>query len=208
MLHNILLKLKKVFDKPFIVVGGISLFGALLRLYHLGFKPLWLDEAVLYWISNSGNTQDIISQNALRNSAPPLYAILLNLTQKIGDSETILRLLPWFGGVVAIPAIYFLASQFLERTPAYFVTFVVAIATTQVQYSQQLREYSLTFLIATIILALFFRQLHSPSWSNLALMTLAMVMGVFLQYGLALLIIALNLIFARVFIERLLEWFD
>jgi hypothetical protein len=58
-----------------------------------------------------------------------------------------------------------------------------------------LREYSLTFLIAAIILALFFRQIRNPSWRNLTLMTLSMVLGIFLQYGLALLIISLNFIF-------------
>jgi hypothetical protein len=72
VLHTNLLRLKKILDKPFLVVGGISLFGALLRLYNLGLKPIWLDEAVLYWISNSGSAQNIISQNAFRNSAPPI----------------------------------------------------------------------------------------------------------------------------------------
>ncbi len=195
MLPAFHLKIKRIFEKPIVVVGAISLFGALIRLYGLGFKPLWFDEAVLYWIARSGSLRSILSQNAINNSAPPLFAFLLNLTQKIGDSETVLRLLPWFGGVLAIPAIYFLARQFLERTPAYLVTFVVAIATSQVTYSQQLREYSWTFLTATIILALFVKQLQTHTWNNLALLTMAMSAGIFLQYGLALLILALNIVY-------------
>jgi uncharacterized membrane protein len=197
MFNDILSRVQKVLDKPFLVVGGITLLGTLLRLYHLGFKPLWLDEAVLYWISNSGNVQGIIAQNASSiYGTPPLFAILLNLTLKIGDSETVLRFLPWLGGTAAIPAIYFLSRQFLERTPAYFSTLVVAIAPTQVMYSQQLREYSLTFLTATVILALFYQQLRRPAWNNWVLMTLALVLGIFLQYGLALLVVALNLVCA------------
>jgi uncharacterized membrane protein len=189
-------RVQKAFDNPFVVVGGITLFGALLRLYHLGFKPLWFDEAVLYWISNSGNIEQVIAQNAARNSAPPLFAILVNFTLKIGDSEMILRLFPWLGGVAAIPTVYFLSRQFVGRTCAYFTTLVAAITLTQVWYSQQLREYTLTFLAATIILALFYRQLRRPTWSNWLLMTLAMVVGIFLQYGLAMLVIALNLVCA------------
>ena len=189
-------RLQKAFDNPFIVVGGITLFGALLRLYHLGFKPLWYDEAVLYWISNSGGIQQVVAQNATLNSAPPLFAILIHLIMNIGDSELALRFIPWLGGVAVIPATYFLSRQFLEKVPAYFTAFVAAVAFTQVRYSQELREYSLTFLTAAIILALFYRELHHPTRSNWTLMTCAMALGIFLQYGLAMLVIALNLVYA------------
>ena len=118
----------------------------------------------------------------------------LHLILRIGDSETVLRLIPWLGGAIAIPAIYFLARQFLEKTPSYIVSFVVAISVTQIQYSQQLREYSLTFVFAISIFIFFFRQFRNPSWNNLVFMTLSMIFGVFLQYGLALLIIALNIV--------------
>jgi uncharacterized membrane protein len=188
-------RVKKLFDKPLIIIAIITLIGVVLRLYHLGFKPFWYDEAVLYWISKSGNLNHIIAQNALRNSAPPLFAILLSLFMKIGDSESRLRLLPFLGGVASIPAIYFLSRQFFGRVPAYISSLLIAIAPTQIQYSQQLREYSLTFFIATIILIFFCMLLQHPTKKNLALMTAAMVIGIFLQYGLALLIIALNLVF-------------
>jgi uncharacterized membrane protein len=194
VLRNISLQVKNIYDNPLVIVGGLTLFGAIIRFYHLGFKPLWLDEAVMYWISNSGSAKNIIAQNAYLNSAPPLFAFLINLILKIGDSETILRLIPWLGGVASIPAMYFLSRQFTERTSAYFSTLMVAIAVSQVTYSQQLREYSLTFLITCIILALFHIQLRHPTWKNLAFMTFAMVTGIFLQYGLALLIFAMNLV--------------
>lgn len=191
---------KIVISEPVLVVGGITLFGALLRLYLLGFKSFWYDEAVLYWISKSSNLQNILFQNATRSGAPPLFPILLHIFQKLGDSETILRLLPWIGGVVVLPIIYVLGSQFLEKKSAYILTFIVAIATTQVQYSQQLREYSLVFLLATIMLLLFYKQVSHPSWRNQIFLTIVMVISIFLQYGLALLIIALNIVF---FIEYL-----
>jgi len=188
--------MQKVFDKPLIIVGGITILGALLRLYHLGYKPLWLDEAVFYWISKSSNVQVVINQNAVTVNTPPLFLLLLHFIMKIGDSEVILRLLPCLGGVASIPAIYLLSRQFIDRFPSYLTALIVAIAPTQVEYSQQVREYSLTFLISIIILTLFFMQVHSPSLKNWVLMTLSMVIGIFLQYGLALMIIALNLVCA------------
>lgn len=192
--HNIL-KGKIVFNEPIIVVGGISLFGALLRLYLLGFKSFWYDEAILYWISKSGSFQNIIHQNAVNSGAPPLFPFFLHFFQFLGDSETFLRLLPWIGGVAAIPIAYLLGTEFLKKRSAYIVAFIVAIAPTQVQYSQQLREYSLTFLLATLMLLFFSKQLREPSWRNLIYLTTIMVLSIFLQYGLALLIIALNIVF-------------
>jgi uncharacterized membrane protein len=213
MIDHILSKLQKLFDKPILVVVGITILGASLRFYHLGFKPLWYDEAIMYWVSHSGNLQNIIAQNASIDGSPPLFEILISLILKIGDSEAVLRSLSWSGGVVAIPAIYFLSRQFLERTPAYFSTLVAAIAPSQIEFSQQLREYSLTFLMATIILFFFCRQLRRPTWYYWTLMTLAMVLSIFLQYGLALIIIALNLIWAVEFVsdkenrkQLLLSW--
>src|SRR5512140_277449 len=114
MVENSHSEAKKAAFEPFFVVGAITLVGALIRLYHLAYKPLWLDEAVLYWISNSGSVHSVLQQNALNNSAPPLFALLLSAIIKFGQSETALRVLPWIGGVAAIPAIFFLARQLLN----------------------------------------------------------------------------------------------
>jgi len=180
--------------RPIIIVGGITLIGAILRLYHLGYKSLWVDEATLYWVSR-GSFAEIISQNALNNSGPPLFAFLLNFISKIGDSELILRFIPFAAGTAAIPAIYFLSKQFLSRYAAYFCIFIVAIAKNQVVYSQYMREYSLAFLLATLLLIFFNRFLYMPNRKNCVWLTLICIISVFSQYGLALLILGLNLVF-------------
>jgi uncharacterized membrane protein len=195
-MRNFLSGMQKVFNKPLIIVGGITILGAFLRLYHLGYKPLWLDEAFFYWLSYSNTVQGVITQSAVTVNTPPLFLLLLHFIMKIGDSEVILRLLPCLGGIASIPAMYFLSRQFIDRYPAYLTALIVAIAPTQIEFSQQVREYSLTFFISIVILTLFFMQVHNPSRKNWVLMTLSMVIGVFLQYGLALMIIALNLVCA------------
>ena len=194
MVRDLCSRAVEAYDRPVVTVGLITVLGGILRLFHLGFKPLWFDEAVIYWISNSGSVANIITANVSGNSAPPLFAILVSLMLNIGHSEPVLRLIPFLGGVATIPAVYFLSRQFLQRTPAYFSALAVAIAPTQVQYSQQLREYSLTVLTASIMLALFCKQIRRPTWANWALMVVVMGLGIFLQYGLALLVAALDLI--------------
>src|SRR5579862_6147360 len=93
-------------------MGFIILLGACLRLYHLGFKSLWLDEAVLYWISR-GDWASIIAQNASQNSAPLTFALLLHAVSCWwGESESALRLISCVAGIASIPALYFLGRQF------------------------------------------------------------------------------------------------
>ena len=188
-------KLRNIRIHPLIILGIISFSGAIIRLYHLGYKPIWLDEAVIYWISNQESISEIISLNALKNSAPPLFVLLLRIIIKIGDSEIVLRSLPWVAGVISLPANYFLARQFIDEVPALTTTLLVAIARTQVAYSQELREYSLSFLLAILILLYFNKFIKKPKIINLGFMTLFMIIGVFTQYGLSLLILSLNIIF-------------
>lgn len=192
--NRVRLYLKPTFKSPWIVVGGLTILGALLRLYHLGDKSLWYDEAVLYWIAQ-GNFVEVVTQNATNNSAPPLFALLINLALNIGEAEIILRFLSWFAGVLAIPAIYLLSRQFLSRDVSYFCVFMVVIAQQQIKYSQQVREYSLAFLFAILMLYFFHQYLQISSWKNWGLLTLTWVLAIFLQYGLALLIIGLNFVF-------------
>ena len=96
----------------FFVLSIITLLGLLLRIYHLAYKPLWLDEAVIYWISNRP-IADVVAENATRNSAPPLYPLLIKLITLIGNSEGVLRSVSLLAGVLSIPAIYFLSRKVL-----------------------------------------------------------------------------------------------
>jgi uncharacterized membrane protein len=172
---------------------GITLFGALLRFYRLGYRSLWFDEAVMYW-NTQGALLDVVNQNAIRNSAPPLYPFLLHFISWLGDSEMVLRSPAFVAGVAAIPAIYLLASQFVSPNVALLCSLLVAIASPQIRYSQQAREYSITFLLAILMLWVFVRFLDEPRWRNALLVALFFVLGIFTQYGLALLVLGLNLV--------------
>ncbi|MGQ9676376.1 MAG: glycosyltransferase family 39 protein [Chloroflexota bacterium] len=180
---------------PATIVGFITLFGAGLRLYGLADKSLWLDEAVLYWVSRGGPL-DVVSQNATQNSAPPLFALLVSVVSAFGDSELALRLLPALAGIASVPALYWLCRQFLPRDASYFCALLAAIAPAQIRYSQQAREYSLAFAIAIVMLIAYYRYLSNPSGRNWYLLVGSWSVGVLSQYGLALLLLALDLILA------------
>lgn len=176
------------------ILGIIFIVGALLRWKFITLKSLWLDEVVLYWIAQ-GDLQSVLAQNALRNSAPPLFAVLLNLVIHFGTSERFLRFIPFVAGTLSIPFIYKLARRMISPAGALFCAFLVAIAPSQVEYSQQVREYSLTFLFAILILDAYLSFIQKPTWRQTILLALIFSVGLFLQYGLALLITSMNILF-------------
>lgn len=179
--------------KPKIAVTIITGIAAALRLFHLGFKSLWLDEAALYWIAN-GDLKHILVQNTA-SSGPPLFALLLHSVMSISASEQALRAIPCLAGIVSIPLMYLLTKQFISNRMAYFAALLVAVAPSQINYSQQVREYSLAFLFAIGILLAFYLFLQKPSWRRSLLLGLVMFVSIFTQYGLALLILSINVVF-------------
>jgi uncharacterized membrane protein len=201
-------------DDRLMVVTGLVLVTAVaaaLRLFHLGYKPLWSDEAILWWIANR-DLSGVIAQNVLSNSAPPLFALLLHGIVRFSSSEAALRALSCAAGIASIPALYLLARRFASSGVALFAAGLVAVAPEQVRYSQTAREYSLAFLLATLLVLAFDRFAERPSWQRAITATAAMLLSVATQYGLALLVLALNIVFVLQLrrqdrrISRLLLW--
>lgn len=176
------------------VLVMITVIGMLLRLYNLGKKSLWLDEAVIFWVSQS-DIREILSQNALLNSAPPLYVLLIHIVSWLGQSEVVLRSFSWLSGTLAIPSIYILCRWLMSKPAALICAFIFAIAPIQVHYSQELREYSLAVLLAIWIVYFYLLFERSRKLGGLIGFTVISSIGIFTQYGLSLLILAINVIF-------------
>lgn len=183
---------RPLLGEPVLLVASITVAGALLRLYHLGHRSLWFDEALLYWFSR-GSFADVVAQHTQGHSAPPLYGLLVNLVSRVDDSEAVLRSASCLAGIASVPVAYLLARQLLSTPTAFAVALLVALAPVQVQYAQQLREYSLASLLAFALLWWFLRFLAAPGWRQAAAFTLVGAAAVFTQYGLSLLLLALNL---------------
>ena len=168
---------------PAAVVGLLTILGAALRLYRLGAKALWFDEAVEFGITQNSLLASL-EENARVNSAPPLYPLLLRIVATFGDSEAALRGLACVGGIVAVPAMYLLARRFLERPGAYLVALLTAVSPMQIRYSQQVREYSITFVLAALLVAAAHAFAERPDRRRAALFAATLATGAFLQYGL------------------------
>ena len=177
-----------------IALVGLAVIGGAIRAYDIGAKSLWYDEAVVYWISRT-DLSSLVAANAQLNSAPPLYVLLVHFASRIGTSEGVIRSVSWLAGALAIPLIYFLGRRYVSRRAAFASAMVVAVTPVYVEYSQQLREYSLAFLLSALMLLAYGKFKEKGSWIHLGFLATTFCVGVLLQYGLALLILSLNLAF-------------
>lgn len=194
MLNGLVVKLIKWMEKPVVAMGFITTIGAVLRIYNLGVKSLWVDEALLFQFAN-GDLEHVLRYNALYNSYPPLFAILLRAMLFIGDSEPVLRAVPCLAGIASIPVMYYLAKKFVSYPFALFAALLVALAPNQIMYSQQAVVYSTTFLLAEIIFIIFLRFLEKSTWQNFLFLSSIIFVSIFMQYGLAVLVLSVNIVF-------------
>src|SRR5512140_3812228 len=82
---------------------GICLFGAALRVVHLGQASLWLDELTSWSLSHHASLAEVL-RDARHDFHPPGHLVILYGTQQLlGDSEASLRLPSLVAGVASLP---------------------------------------------------------------------------------------------------------
>lgn len=191
------------------MVSALTLAAGLLRRYHLGAKSIWIDEGVLWYVTQ-GSFAEILTRHHITQT-PLLYPVLLWLAQMFGDGELILRGIAWIAGTLSVPLAYLLFRKFMSHGAAFAVAVLVTIQSTQILYAQQVREYSLAFLLATAMILTTWDFIQKPGCRGAVLIALVWSAGVWTQYGLALLAVSLNLIFVARWIGQrsrrtLLQW--
>jgi 4-amino-4-deoxy-L-arabinose transferase-like glycosyltransferase len=125
-----------------VLIGGLTLLGLALRLWHLGDWNFQATEMFTF--------RD--SQRPQFGNARPLGYLLNYFVVRpfIPLDEFGLRLVPALAGTLAIPAIYFMGRRLVGSRAALFAALLVTVNPTQILYSQLARYWSLVFLFSII----------------------------------------------------------
>ena len=132
-----------------VALWGIVLLGAILRVWAIGAKSVWLDEAFSIWVANQGvvagwNWLIKIDQH------PPLYYSLLSIWQSmVGDQQGAVRGLSALGGTAAIPFVWAATKRLTrDEISALLAALILALSPFHVRYAQEARMYALLSLLA------------------------------------------------------------
>lgn len=140
----------------------IILMGFALRVYHLGFRPLWDDEAFTVLIMASDIRQ--IALAAVRDTFPPLHYYILNLMMMtMGWSEFAIRYASLTGSVLAIPVMHQLGKRLVNRQVGLWAALVMAFSPFSVYFAQEARAYSWMVLTSLFSVYAFARVISSLS---------------------------------------------
>ncbi len=140
---------RRLAAQPIAILVLCCAIAATVRLYHLGFKSYWLDEAVSIDLARAPWW---LFSKAVRTSEANmvLYYSLLRAWVRIGGvDESWVRLLSCVFGVATVPALYAIGLRLFDRVTALLACGILALNTGHVWASQEGRSYALLVMLTT-----------------------------------------------------------
>lgn len=128
---------------------GIVLTAAALRIYDLGGKDVWLDEANGV-VMSQGSLGELFTRLRL-DASPPLYYIMLHVWISVfGDSEIALRSLSVLVGLGVVGCLFVVGRRLFSLETGALAAVLAATLPIHIFYSQKIRMYTLLGLVALL----------------------------------------------------------
>jgi mannosyltransferase len=192
-----------------IFLSSALLLALVLRLYNLGADSIWLDEAISY--DQVKLPFEAMIAELTTDVHPPVYYVILNFTVHVfGSSEFLLRLPSVLFGWLSVVLVYPVASMLCDRRTALYATLLGAISLLWINYSQEVRMYSLASCMALLSMYAFLRlcRRDRSAWDTV-FYVLATTLLLYTHVFGAFVVIAQNLyVFSLVVIRRYFEPFS
>lgn len=169
----------------------ILIIAAGLRVYHLGRRSLWFDEA-LEANASRGTVSEALEETRTRGSSPMAYPYILYLVEKIGKSADMVRAPSLMASLLAVVVMLAMARTRVRPSAALLAAAILAISASQVRYAQEVREYSLAVLCAAVMIYNLLRWEAVGSRDRYPIWLCAILFVIpFVQYGLVFLAFAI-----------------
>jgi mannosyltransferase len=134
-----------------LVLGCLActLVGGLLRLWHIGSKSLWIDEAFSVWVGWQP-IPDALAWLVRVDQHPPLYYLLLHLWMRLGDDAATVRALSALLSMLNIPVVYLLGRRLVGAKVGLAAAAILALSPFHICFAQEARMYALLSLNASL----------------------------------------------------------
>ncbi len=134
-----------------ILLAIITLIGGALRVYRIGDKGLWLDEAFSIWLARRPWTE-MLSWVIQIDQHPPLYYTLLHLWLGFGDDAATVRMLSALFSTLTIPVIFALGHKVDGASTGLLAALLLAGSPFHIWLAQEARMYALLTFNASLAL--------------------------------------------------------
>ncbi len=152
------------FKENYIFIS-ILLVAIVLRLYHIDYQSVWVDELhTLIEANPSISFSEMLKTLVIAEPQPPLYFILNKTLFTIFSYDTLTtRLFSAITGVFGILAIYFLGKEIMNRKVGIIAALLLSVNYFHIYYSQEARMYSMFFLTTTLSFLFLTKFIKNPS---------------------------------------------
>ncbi len=151
----------------------VTLLAAVVRFYHLGGQPLWVDEEMT-WAMIRPDAGLSFGRQLLDEIQGPLYlAASWPLAREFGLSESWVRAPAALAGVLAVPLAGLLGRRLCGARTGRLLALLLAVSPFHLWYSQEARGYSFLVLFAILSTLAFLRLAESPRGGRAAAYALA-----------------------------------
>ncbi len=130
-------------------VAGVVLLSLAVRLYDLGGKDLWIDEANSVIIAQE-NPSGLIERLRFDSNPPAYYLLLHGWIRTFGDSAVAVRSLSVLFGACLVAGVFLFARRFFSFRVAAMASLLICLSPIQVVWSQQARMYTLLPLLGLV----------------------------------------------------------
>lgn len=161
---------------------AIVALATFLRLYNLDFQSLWVDELYSIIPVHPLNTVEFIIKHC-KADQPPFFFLILHFWFKIFPYTPFSgRLMVAVFGILGVIAMYFLGKEVGNRKIGLLASFLTAINYFHIYYSQELRFYSLLFLLTVLSFLFFIRSYKKRIFTNYFLYVISTIALLYTQY--------------------------
>lgn len=189
-----------------LMLTGIVVIAAGLRLYGLDTQSLWYDEVV----EETAFKWQFLSNKSWYHIHPPLHSVIIHaMTIMFPGNDLALRIVPFSFGVISVPLLFLFGKRLIDENTALIAAFLLAISPFHIWYSQEVRSYALQWMLALVSLIFFLQALERPHRGNYIGYVLSTAAG-FYTNQLTIFLVSLQvsylLFFYKKYKSQLLKW--
>jgi uncharacterized membrane protein len=138
---------RRVSERAF--VAGLLAIATVLRVLHLGYQSIWVDEAMTLDAVTPKDGYSIWHL-LLHNIHGPLHAFVVYLFRLVADTDAWVRMPSVVAGVAGVGVFYAWTSRWLGRRVARTSALLLAIHPLHIHYSQEVRNYAFVVLFGVL----------------------------------------------------------
>lgn len=160
----------------------ILLLTALLRLYHLGYEDLWLDE--IYTVQRALTPWSDIQISHLEPRDVLHFtfdSLIMHFWLKLGTTPVFIRLLSAIVGIGSIYVLYLIGKKLFNETIGLFGTLLFSLSSYHIFYTQEACAYAFQLFMILLMVYFYLQAVDKPNWGYWLLVTFISLFAIALR---------------------------